>query len=607
MSVGQIQQSQRPTGPSGWGAVRAAWGLALLLLITFNVAHGQVIPLWTVVSYDNCPADRLSYAVSQCAVVRVRPDALTAASAELRLALPDRSSETAMRKLREHVAGTAFIWNGSIDGRAFSRVTFSLLEHTVVGNIAFDGKMFRLRTISGTDVVEQLNMSLLPQDSEPADYHLETTSVPDTECNTDDPNQIDLLVLYTPAARSGAYGEVNIRDWIALQVFEADQTFRLSEASPRLNLVGTRMIEYAETGNNFDSLKRLTRPNDEFMDEAHTWRNDYNADVVMLITYTAAAGTSGMANPMRDYHVPDVNGDFISFEPLAFAVLDTGSFMTAELTLAHELGHILGAQHNADARDAVTTGAIPDSSYGFMGETPTAPCTAWMTIMSIRESGDRASPGKCEACNRLSLWSNDESSWSTEDPSISTCGDPAGNEQADNRKTVNLTAKIVSAFRCGTALQTPAIAEPQHRASTDTTAVDAYYTMSIDGGADGDAQARLRIFHQRLMAELKVNDLGYANVGCDSCSKLGEVGPPLRSLTFVMEPDSRTLAAFASTYHYVQQQLPNEQFSLTIDGTSLAAAAGCPMPLPAGCRPRPICVHTGGCDRPYGGSCSPCF
>ena len=144
-----------------------------------------------------------------------------------------------------------------------------------------------------------------------------------------------------------------------------------------------------------------------------------------------------MANPMREYHVPD--DDFMSFEPLAFAVLDAGTFMTPELTLAHELGHLMGAQHNADARDAVTPGAIPASSYGFMNETPTAPCKPWMTIMSIRESRHRNTPGKCVTCNRPPLWSYDESS-------TMTCGQPVGSNTANNRKTIDLTATSFPVF-----------------------------------------------------------------------------------------------------------------------------------------------------------------
>ena len=71
-----------------------------------------------------------------------------------------------------------------------------------------------------------------------------------------------MLVLYTPAAMAGAGGQAKIEAWIGLEVFEAEQSFELSDALPRLNLVETKVIPYSETGSNFNSLTRLTRPSD---------------------------------------------------------------------------------------------------------------------------------------------------------------------------------------------------------------------------------------------------------------------------------------------------------------------------------------------------------
>ena len=89
--------------------------------------------------------------------------------------------------------------------------------------------------------------------------------------------------------------------------------------------------------------------------------------------------------------------------------------------------------------------------------------------------------------------------------------------------------------------------------SLGAAAEDTYYTITLNGGPDSDSTARLKAFYKRLLAELKVDDLGYANVGCDDCKKLGNAGPPIKLLTFAMEPDSTTLAAFAFSYHFVQE------------------------------------------------------
>ena len=154
--------------------------------------------------------------------------------------------------------------------------------------------------------------------------------------------------------------------WIDLQVFEANRSYFLSNAAVRVNLVKEREIAYIEDGNNYETLDELTDGSGG-LDYAHTWRDDYKADAVVLITYWPGTSISGLAKQMREYHIPD--DIFKSFEPFAFAVVDAGGFETAEFTFAHELGHVLGAQHNKDA-SGVTPGAVPASSYGHYDETP---------------------------------------------------------------------------------------------------------------------------------------------------------------------------------------------------------------------------------------------
>lgn len=133
---------------------------------------------------------------------------------------------------------------------------------------------------------------------------------------------------------------------------------------------------------------------------------------------------------------------------------------------------------------------------------------------------------------------------------------------------------------------------------------DAYYQIKVSAGPDEDSLARLKLFYQRLLIELKVDDLGYVNVGCDKCGKLGE-GPPEVKLTFALERDGLNLPAFLLSYHYVQLNMGHDLFSMTIDGTPPPSAV-CPNPVPQGCRNRPICNMYDGCDKPYGGPCAPC-
>jgi len=133
---------------------------------------------------------------------------------------------------------------------------------------------------------------------------------------------------------------------------------------------------------------------------------------------------------------------------------------------------------------------------------------------------------------------------------------------------------------------------------------DTYYSIKVSGGPDDESLTRLKMFYARLLTELKVNDLGFANVGCDRCEKLDGGGPPVGSLKFAMVPDAMVLAAFAMSYHYVQSNWHHELFTMSIDGVTPSGT--CPVPLPTGCAPRTICIQTSSCDKPYGGSCVKC-
>ena len=46
---------------------------------------------------------------------------------------------------------------------------------------------------------------------------------------------------------------------------------------------------------------------------------------------------------MQDYHVGPQSTD--SFEHCGFGIVDVGSLETGDFTLAHELGHVMGAEH----------------------------------------------------------------------------------------------------------------------------------------------------------------------------------------------------------------------------------------------------------------------
>ena len=62
--------------------------------------------------------------------------------------------------------------------------------------------------------------------------------------------------------------------------------------------------------------------------------------------------------------------------------------------------------------------------------------------MAVRQSAILGQPSICLTCDKLPYWSNT-------DDSNQQCAEDVGSETATNRDTLNKTAPIVSAFRCG--------------------------------------------------------------------------------------------------------------------------------------------------------------
>ena len=418
-----------------------ALGLAMMGLCA--PASAETHALWKKVDAE-CPANDLSRQARACVVVDVNIDVLRRPNVDPVLDLPDGDSIRASRIEAPSVGEQAFIWHGTIPGKPSSTIRFSVVNKSVVGTITFDGKMYRLRSpVKGVRIVELLDPKQIPAGGEvPREQSRKLMKSPDdptcpfdclnpNPCQTDSPFRIDVMVLYTGAAYDAAGNdEDDMTAWINDHESLANQSYIQSNLAQRIHIVHRQRVEsYTEQSISKD-LTALTLQCDSKMDEAHSLRDEYNADAVVLITHETGSETGGLANTMQEYHV-----DNTSFEPCAFAVVQVALFLTPELAFAHELGHIMGAQH-----DGTSLGAIPSSSHGHIDLTPGidpktgVTCRPWMTMMAERAN--------CEACDRIPYWSN-------VDPKISYCSEGVGKALANNRDTLNRTALTVANFRCG--------------------------------------------------------------------------------------------------------------------------------------------------------------
>lgn len=164
---------------------------------------------------------------------------------------------------------------------------------------------------------------------------------------------VDLMVVYTPKARANAGGTSGIQAKIVKAVEAANQAYINSKVHMKLNLVRMTEVNYTESGDMARTLNDLRGTTDGKMDVVHSWRNQYGADQVTLVS--ADANYCGIA-----YQMTRLSS---SFAPYAFAVVhdDSRAYCLAAQTLAHELGHNQG---NAHDRANSSYAGIYSYSYG---------------------------------------------------------------------------------------------------------------------------------------------------------------------------------------------------------------------------------------------------
>jgi Metallo-peptidase family M12 len=217
---------------------------------------------------------------------------------------------------------------------------------------------------------------------------------------------ITLIVAYTRQAASH-YNDIE-KDLIELAIEEANESFRDSGIdNVHIRLVHAYMTDYVESGSHFDHLYRFYTAHDGYMDEIFGLRAQYHANIAMLVVHDPnGCGLSAMVAPPADK---------------AFAVVHH-ECAALEYSLAHEIGHLLGARHDLGEDDTMTPFPF---GHGFIDAR-----NNWRDIMSYKES--------CGGCPRLPVWST---------PDVQINGLPVGDETLhDNAKVIRARASIVARF-----------------------------------------------------------------------------------------------------------------------------------------------------------------
>ncbi|HLG29165.1 MAG TPA: M12 family metallo-peptidase [Candidatus Brocadiales bacterium] len=306
-----------------------------------------------------------------------------------------------------------YTWYGHIEGIEHSQIIIVVEDGNTSGDIVIPEGLYQIRSVGGgVHAIYEIDQSAFPPCADPIPIEIEDTPFEPRTVPRDDGSIIDILVVYTQAA-ANAYGNINSE--IQLSIDISNLVYSNSLITQRLRLVGTAQVAYTETGSASTDLGRLKNPSDGYMDNVHTLRNTYNADLVSL--FVSRIDACGIA-----YIMCSVSKYFASS---GFSVVETGC---SSVVLAHELGHNMGADHDRD-----NSGGCRAYSYSYGYQEPNG---SFRTIMAY--------PNGCTyPCPRILHFSN---------PLVSYNGIPTGIPQgqpnsADNTTTFNNTAYTIANFR----------------------------------------------------------------------------------------------------------------------------------------------------------------
>jgi len=152
----------------------------------------------------------------------------------------------------------------------------------------------------------------------------------------DTPGRVDIVVAYTPAAATYAGGAAKLEDGIRIALSDANVTFRDSNVGLDLTMVKQFQTSETPTGTNEEILDALIDPRDHVVDDVPKAVDDEHADVGILVV-DRLPRTYGFSRILNE---PLIKG---GCPEEAFALVDCAGL--TRNSLAHEIGHLLGCQH----------------------------------------------------------------------------------------------------------------------------------------------------------------------------------------------------------------------------------------------------------------------
>lgn len=226
----------------------------------------------------------------------------------------------------------------------------------------------------------------------------------------EDGSRIDLLIVYTPAARDDVGSREAIETALAERVDELNTSLWASGVSTRMNLVHVTEVVYDELPDD-QTRHHLGLPDDGYMDVVHDLRDEYAADLVALIVDER---WDGCGEAERSGRWPT------SWSPFILSKTYCGHRERFIPAFEHEIGHSMGLSHDRYSEIHVCCESLnrpTPYSHGYVNQRafePDAPVESrWVTIMSYTEQCGAAG----FSCHHIRRFSN---------PTLTHLSDPTG-------------------------------------------------------------------------------------------------------------------------------------------------------------------------------------
>jgi hypothetical protein len=328
-----------------------------------------------------------------------------------------------IEKVSTDVNGT-LVWRGRVQGYPNAFFLLSYSDGRALGSIEFpdEGNRFIIRY----DTSLQLHVA---QDTLPTEWNeledapslippalqsaLEKTPQATQDLPTG-PTTIDVMIVYTPNAKNWANTSGGgINNVIAQAMSRGQQSMDNTAIPVTLHLAHSVEVNYTESGNSNTDLNRLTNPSDGYMDNVHTLRTTYRADIVALFTQIEDTGGLGW---LLNY----TNGS----PSYAFSISRVQQAGWTYTTI-HEMGHNMGCHHRRDQVTQPGPGLYPYSAgWHWTGTNG----SKYADVMSYEDGG----------YSRVAYWSS---------PTNKYMGVATGTVTDDNARTIQNIKAVIAAYK----------------------------------------------------------------------------------------------------------------------------------------------------------------